>query len=44
MNFFDVYEHYDLALLTGNAVKTQISRNKGFLMQSMKKFLISEFL
>ena len=44
MNFFDVYERYDLALLAGNAVKTRISRNKGFLMQSMKKFLINEFL
>ena len=28
MNFLDVYERYDLALLTGNAVKTQISRKR----------------
>ena len=28
MNFFDVYEHYDLALLTGNAVKTRISKKR----------------
>ena len=28
MNFFDVYEHYDLALLTGNAVKKQISKQR----------------
>ncbi len=28
MNFFDVYEHYDLALLAGNAVKTRISKKR----------------
>ena len=37
MNFFDVYEHYDLALLTGNAVKTRISKKRKVFDAEYKK-------
>ena len=30
MNFFDVYERYDLALLAGNAVKHEFQGIKDF--------------
>ena len=37
MNFLDVYEHYDLVLLTGNAVKTQISKKRRAFHAEYKK-------